>query len=90
MKRNRIFPFLFLAALLSLGFAGLPQAQSGFTATNVNISYNFGQQITFLARLTSSIPIQQATLSFRNERVACWIGMLDVSRARNVICWPKL
>jgi len=66
MKRIRIFPFLFLAALLSLGLTGLPQAQSGFTATNVNISYNFGQQITFLARLTSSIPIQQATLSFRN------------------------
>jgi hypothetical protein len=66
MKRIREFPLLFIAALLSLGLAGMPQTQSGFTATNVNISYNFGQQITFLARLTSGIPIQQATLSFRN------------------------
>jgi len=66
MKRIRKPSFLLLAALISLGFAGMPQAQSGFTATNVNISYTFGQQITFLARLTSNIPIQQATLSFRN------------------------
>ncbi len=66
MKRIRKLPFFLLAALLSLGFTGLPQAPSGFTATNVNISYSFGQQITFLARLTASIPIQQATLSFRN------------------------
>ena len=43
----------------------MPQAQSGFNATNVNISYNFGQQITFLAQLTSSVPIKQAFLSFR-------------------------
>lgn len=44
----------------------MPQAQSGFNATNVNISYNFGQQITFLARLTSSVPIKQAFISFRD------------------------
>jgi hypothetical protein len=43
----------------------MPQAQSGLNATNVNISYNFGQQITFLARLTSDTPIQQAFISFR-------------------------
>jgi len=43
----------------------MPQAQSGFNVTNVNISYNFGQQITFLAQLTSSVPIQQAFISFR-------------------------
>jgi hypothetical protein len=43
----------------------MPQAQSGFNVTNVNISYNFGQQITFLAQLTSSVRIQQAFLSFR-------------------------
>ncbi len=32
---------------------------------NVGVVYNFGQQITFRARLTSSIPITQATISFR-------------------------
>ncbi len=33
--------------------------------TNVGVVYNFGQQITFKARLTSSVPIAQATISFR-------------------------
>ena len=65
MKRIRKSIFVFLLALISLGFTSLPQDQSGFDATNVNISYNFGQQITFLAQLTSSVPIQQAFISFR-------------------------
>ncbi len=33
--------------------------------TNVGVVYNFGQQITFKAQITSSIPITQATISFR-------------------------
>jgi Peptidase MA superfamily len=57
--------FVFVLAWVSLGFTGMPQAQSRFNVTNVNISYNFGQQITFLAQLTSSVPIRQASLSFR-------------------------
>ncbi len=65
MKRLRKFVFFFLLALISVGFTNMPQAQSGLNATNVNISYNFGQQITFLARLTSDTPIQQAFISFR-------------------------
>ena len=65
MKRIRKSIFFFLLALISLGFTNMPQAQSGFNVTNVNISYNFGQQITFLAQLTSSVPIQQAFISFR-------------------------
>ena len=65
MERLRKSIFLFLLALISVGFTSLPQDQSGFAATNVNILYNFGQQITFLARLTSSIPIQQAFITFR-------------------------
>lgn len=65
MKRLRKFVFFFLLALISVGFTNIPQAQSGLNATNVNISYNFGQQITFLARLTSDTPIQQAFISFR-------------------------
>ncbi len=65
MKRLLKFVFFFLLALISVGFTNIPQAQSGFNAANVNISYNFGQQITFLAQLTSSVPIKQAFLSFR-------------------------
>jgi hypothetical protein len=65
VKRIRKSILFFLLALISFGFAGMPQAQSGFNVTNVNISYNFGQQITFLAQLTSSVRIQQAFLSFR-------------------------
>ncbi|HEY9153042.1 MAG TPA: peptidase MA family metallohydrolase [Anaerolineales bacterium] len=65
MKRIWKLILFLLLALISLGFTNLPQEQFGFSATNVNISYQFGQQITFLARLTSSVPIQQAYLSFR-------------------------
>jgi hypothetical protein len=65
VKRLRKFVFFFLLALISVGFTNMPQAQSGLNATNVNISYNFGQQITFLSRLTSDTPIQQAFISFR-------------------------
>src|ERR1700690_990497 len=57
--------FFFLLISTSLGFSNPQQAQYNFTATNVNISYAFGQQITFLAKLTASVPIQQAYLSFR-------------------------
>jgi len=65
VERLRKSIFVFLLALISLGFTSLPQDQSGFAATDVNISYNFGQQITFLARLTSNVPIQQAFITFR-------------------------
>ena len=65
MERIQKSVFVFLLALISLGFTYMPQAQSGFNATQVNILYNFGQQITFLARLTSDTPIQQAFISFR-------------------------
>ncbi|HUH96112.1 MAG TPA: peptidase MA family metallohydrolase [Anaerolineales bacterium] len=65
MARLRKSIFLLLLAWIGLGFTNIPQAQSGFNATNVNISYDFGRQITFLARLTSAVPIQQAFISFR-------------------------
>jgi hypothetical protein len=65
MKQIRKSIFFFLLAWITLRFTSLPQEQFGFTATDVNISYNFGQQITFLARLTSSVPIKQAYISFR-------------------------
>ena len=86
MERLRKSVFVFLLALISLGFTSLPQDQSSFAATNVNISYNFGQQITFLARLTSSIPIQQAFITFRevdeeNSQVALLTLNADGSTA---------
>jgi len=65
VARLRKSIFLLLLAWIGLGFTNIPQAQSGFNATNVNISYDFGRQITFLARLTSAVPIQQAFISFR-------------------------
>ena len=65
MKRLQYSIVLFLLSCSLLGFSNLPQAQSGLSVLDVNISYKFGQQITFLARLTSSVPIKQAFLSFR-------------------------
>lgn len=77
MRRIPALSFLFLLALISFGFARPPQVQGGFDVSNVGIAYNFGQQITFSARLisTSGSPITQATISFRdvneqNTRVA--------------------
>lgn len=63
MQRTRAL--FFLLAWVTFGFTRLPQAQNGLDVSNVGIVYNFGQQITFKAQLTSSIPITQATISFR-------------------------
>ncbi len=87
MERIRKSVFVFLLALISLGFTYMPQAQSGFNATQVNILYNFGQQITFLARLTSDTPIQQAFISFReiNEPTTRVVPLTSTPMARPVI-----
>ena len=83
VERLRKSIFVFLLALISLGFTSLPQDQSGFTATNVNISYIFGQQITFLARLTSSVPIQQAFITFREvDEENSQVALLPLQRGR--------
>ncbi len=57
---------LFLLALITFGFTTPPQAQGGLDVSNIGVVYNFGSQITFSARLASSIPITQATISFRD------------------------
>ena len=66
MKHVRRILFFLLSAVVGAAFTGPPQAQPALQASNVNIAYQFGQQITFLARLSSSVPIQQAFLSFRD------------------------
>ena len=77
MRRIRTLSLLFFLALISFGFTRPLQAQGGFDVINPGIAYNFGQQITFTARLvsTSGSPITQASISFRdvneqNTRVA--------------------
>lgn len=69
MKR----PFLLasLLCLLSLSFVGPPQGTEGLAATEIQVLYNFAEQITFQARLSAPIPIQTASLLFRdlNEEI---------------------
>ncbi len=53
-------------AASTLGFTRPPQVPPGLDVSNIGVYYTFGQQITFTARLTSSIPITQAAISFRD------------------------
>ncbi|MBI1855722.1 MAG: hypothetical protein HYR93_07660 [Chloroflexi bacterium] len=68
MRRTRTLSFLFLLAWIGFGFTRPPQIQSAFDVSGVGVAYNFGQQITFTARLmsTSGSPITQAAISFRD------------------------
>ncbi len=65
MRPSRLSSLFFLLAWITFGFTRPPQVQGGLDVTDIGVVYNFGQQITFQARLTSSIPITQATISFR-------------------------
>ncbi len=65
MKMRRVLVLIVMAVLLA-GFTPLPQTQDGLDVTDVNVSYNFGTQITFQARLASSVPLTQVSLSFRD------------------------
>ena len=66
---------IFKAALILLMLVSAPldkgQAQSGITVEDATVAVSFGQSITFTAKITSSTPIQQASLIFRgvNETV---------------------
>src|SRR5574337_476014 len=64
-KRRAWFGCLAVAAL-SLAFTHPPQVESGLEVSDIGISYTFGQQITFTAKLTYFLPVQQALLSFRD------------------------
>jgi len=59
-------PLLVLAAIIL--FTGpRAQAQSGVELENVTASYRYGEQITFSARVKSSVQIQQASIVISDE-----------------------
>ena len=66
-------PVLVLIVMVALLLGRPPQAeaQAGLVVQDVLVTHTFGKQITFQARLVSSIPITQASLMFResNESV---------------------
>lgn len=55
-----------MAALL-LGLPEQARAQSGIVVTDIGVFDDFGQHITFQARIQSSVPIQSATLVFSDN-----------------------
>ena len=59
---------LVLGAAAAFGFTSPPQAAGGLDVSDVNVVYNFGRQIAFQAVLHSSVPIRQASISFRESR----------------------
>jgi hypothetical protein len=54
-----------LGVLTLLGFTRPAAAQSGVEFADVRVEYKFGEQINFLVRIQSSIPIQSAAVTFR-------------------------
>jgi len=67
----RFFPVLLVVAALTLFNARQAYGQGGIQVTDAGVVYNFGEQITFQARIQSSIPIKQVSILFRevNETV---------------------
>ena len=64
----RVFMTLLMVVSIPLNMS---QAQGGIDVENATVAVSFGQSITFMAKIKSSIPIQQASLIFRgvNETV---------------------
>jgi hypothetical protein len=56
-----------LGLLILLGVARPASAQSGGEVSDVRVEYKFGEQVNFLARIQSSIPIQNAMVTFRTS-----------------------
>jgi hypothetical protein len=60
---------VFRVVLILLMVASIPlsgsQAQGGITVENATVAVNFGQSITFSAKIQSPLPIKQASLLFR-------------------------
>ncbi len=80
MRQLHLSSFFFLLAWITSGFTRPPQVQGGLDVSNVGVTYTFGQQITFTARLNSSIPILQATISFRGlDEQNTRVGSLTVN-----------
>ncbi|HLO17636.1 MAG TPA: hypothetical protein VK206_22590, partial [Anaerolineales bacterium] len=58
---------LIVMALSTLLNARQAQVQSGIELENVGASYQFGEQITFVATLKASIPIQSVSITISDE-----------------------
>lgn len=56
---------ILLGLLILLGVTRPAAAQASGEMTDVRVEYKFGEQINFLARIQSSVPIQNATVTFR-------------------------
>lgn len=64
MRRFALVTLVFGMAVLLLGLPQQARAQSGIVLTDVGVFDDFGQHITFQARIQSPVPIQSATLAF--------------------------
>jgi hypothetical protein len=67
MKMKTVRNIFLLGLLILLGVAHPASAQSGGAVSDVWVEYKFGEQVNFLARIQSSIPIQNATVTFRTS-----------------------
>ena len=64
----RRFANFFVMAVFLLGFTRPAQAQAGVKFVDARVGYDFGEQITFSARIESPNPIKEIQLLFRDER----------------------
>lgn len=63
----RQFVFSIVMAVLILGLPQQARAQSGIEVTDAGMSVEFGQHVTFQARVESSVPITSATIVFGDD-----------------------
>lgn len=63
----RRFAFSIVMAVFLLGLPQQARAQSGIEVTDVGVFDDFGQHVTFQARIRSSVPIASATLVFSDN-----------------------
>jgi hypothetical protein len=78
--RARPHPVLILLGMLILlGSTKPAAAQAGVEVTDVRVEYKFGEQINFLARIQSPIPIQNATVTFREANGRAQLQPLKVN-----------
>src|SRR5574342_806056 len=63
----RHFALILVMAALLLGLPQQARAQSGIEVTDVGVSDDFGQHVTFQARLQSSVPITSVALLFSDN-----------------------
>ncbi len=73
------FVIFLLGLLILLGLARPAAAQSGGEVTDIRVEYKFGEQINFLARIQSSVPIQNATVTFRTYAGIAQTQLLTVN-----------